>query len=60
MTLEPEDLASRVVGAVRAGDLYVFTHPATLDEINLRFEAIMQGYDWVDRALAREDSPEEA
>jgi NAD(P)-dependent dehydrogenase (short-subunit alcohol dehydrogenase family) len=35
------DLAARVLGAIRADELYVFTHPEMRDEVAERFSAIL-------------------
>lgn len=38
--LDPADVAARVLAAIRAGELYVFTHPDMRDEVDARFGAI--------------------
>lgn len=43
--LDPADVASRVVAAVRANDLYVFTHPEMRTEVENRFTAIKSAFD---------------
>lgn len=41
----PAAVAARVVEAVKAGDLYVFTHPEYRPLVQARFAAIMAGFD---------------
>jgi NAD(P)-dependent dehydrogenase (short-subunit alcohol dehydrogenase family) len=48
--LDPSDVASRVLAAIREDQLYVFTHPEMRAELEDRFAAIMAA---VDRAAAR-------
>jgi NAD(P)-dependent dehydrogenase (short-subunit alcohol dehydrogenase family) len=43
--LEPAEVAARVLAAIAAGELYVFTHPETRDELEQRFAAIMAAMD---------------
>ena len=38
--LDPAEVAAKVIAAIRAGDLYVFTHPEMRDEVDARFAAI--------------------
>lgn len=38
--LDPSDVAARVLAAIRANELYVFTHPGMRDEVDDRFAAI--------------------
>ena len=38
--LDPDNVAARVVAAIRANELYVFTHPEMRDEVDARFAAI--------------------
>ncbi len=38
--LDPADVAARVLAAIRANELYVFTHPDMRDEVDARFAAI--------------------
>ena len=38
--LDPDAVAAQVLAAIRANDLYVFTHPAMRDEVDARFAAI--------------------
>jgi NAD(P)-dependent dehydrogenase (short-subunit alcohol dehydrogenase family) len=48
--LDPLDVASRVLAAIREDELYVFTHPEMRAELEDRFAAIMAA---VDQAAAR-------
>jgi NAD(P)-dependent dehydrogenase (short-subunit alcohol dehydrogenase family) len=48
--LDPSDVASRVLAAIRENQLYVFTHPEMRAELEDRFAAIMAA---VDQAAAR-------
>jgi NAD(P)-dependent dehydrogenase (short-subunit alcohol dehydrogenase family) len=43
--LDPSDLAARAVAAIRAGELYVFTHPDMRGEVKERFAAIAAAMD---------------
>jgi hypothetical protein len=43
--LDPAEIAARVLAAIRAGELYVLTHPETRDELEPRFAAIMAAMD---------------
>lgn len=38
--LDPAAVAARVLAAIRAGELYIFTHPEMRDEVDERFTAI--------------------
>ncbi len=38
--LDPAEVAAKVIAAIRANDLYVFTHPQMRDEVDARFAAI--------------------
>lgn len=38
--LDPSDVAARVLAAIRANDLYVFTHPEMRTTVEDRFAAI--------------------
>ncbi len=49
--MEPEEIAERVIAAVRNNELYVVTHADTLAPLERRFEALLAGYDWLDRVL---------
>jgi NAD(P)-dependent dehydrogenase (short-subunit alcohol dehydrogenase family) len=48
--LDPSQVAARVLAAVRADELYVFTHPEMRDEVDQRFAAIEAA---MDKAAAR-------
>ena len=48
--LDPSDIASRVLAAIREDQLYVFTHPEMRAELEDRFAAIMAA---MDQAAAR-------
>jgi NAD(P)-dependent dehydrogenase (short-subunit alcohol dehydrogenase family) len=43
--LDPAEVAARVLAAISAGELYVFTHPEMRDELEQRFAAIMAAMD---------------
>ena len=43
--LDPSEIATRVVAAIRADELYVFTHPEMREELEERFAAIMAAMD---------------
>jgi NAD(P)-dependent dehydrogenase (short-subunit alcohol dehydrogenase family) len=43
--LEPAEVAARVLAAIAAGELYVFTHPEMRGELEQRFAAIMAAMD---------------
>jgi NAD(P)-dependent dehydrogenase (short-subunit alcohol dehydrogenase family) len=43
--LDPSVVAARVLAAIRADELYVFTHPEMRAELEERFSAIMAGMD---------------
>jgi NAD(P)-dependent dehydrogenase (short-subunit alcohol dehydrogenase family) len=45
--LDPSEVATRVVAAIRNEDLYVFTHPAMRGEVERRFAAILAAMDKV-------------
>lgn len=38
--LDPDDVAARVLSAIRSGEFYVFTHPEMRDEVDVRFGEI--------------------
>jgi len=42
---EPSEIAVRVLAAIRADELYVFTHPEMRGEVEERFAAIMAAMD---------------
>jgi NAD(P)-dependent dehydrogenase (short-subunit alcohol dehydrogenase family) len=48
--LDPSDVAARVVTAIRADELYVFTHPEMRAEVEERFAVILAA---MDKAAAR-------
>ena len=48
--LDPDDVAAQAVAAIRANELYVFTHPEMRDEVDARFAAITAA---LDKASAR-------
>lgn len=48
--LDPDDVAAQTVAAIRANELYVFTHPEMRDEVDERFAAITAA---LDKAAAR-------
>ena len=43
--MDPSEVAARTVSAIRAGELYVFTHPEARAEIDDRFAAITAALD---------------
>ena len=43
--IEPADVAARVLAAIRANELYVFTHPEMRTEVENRFTAITTAFD---------------
>ena len=43
--IDPDDVAARVLAAIRAGELYVFTHPEFRAEMVARFDAILAAMD---------------
>jgi NAD(P)-dependent dehydrogenase (short-subunit alcohol dehydrogenase family) len=45
--LDPADVAARVLAAIRTGELYVFTHPDSRNEVDARFAAIQAAMDRV-------------
>jgi short-subunit dehydrogenase len=48
--LDPEDVAAQTVAAIRANELYVFTHPEMRDEVDARSAVINAA---LDKAAAR-------
>jgi NAD(P)-dependent dehydrogenase (short-subunit alcohol dehydrogenase family) len=48
--LDPDDVAAQALAAIRANELYVFTHPEMRDEVDARFAAITAA---LDKASAR-------
>jgi NAD(P)-dependent dehydrogenase (short-subunit alcohol dehydrogenase family) len=47
--VDPADVAARVVAAIQAGELYVFTHPDMRNVVDARFAAIQAAMDSVSR-----------
>lgn len=45
--LDPSDVATRLLSAIRKGELYVFTHPNMREEVDERFAAIQTAMDRV-------------
>ncbi|EKS40460.1 SDR family NAD(P)-dependent oxidoreductase [Afipia clevelandensis] len=43
--IDPADVAARVLAAIRANELYVFTHPEMRTEVENRFTAITTAFD---------------
>ncbi len=43
--LDPSDVAARVLAAIRANELYIFTHPDMRTEVEGRFAAITAAFD---------------
>jgi NAD(P)-dependent dehydrogenase (short-subunit alcohol dehydrogenase family) len=43
--LDPEIVGARVIEAVRAGELYIFTHPPMRDFVEARFQSIRAAFD---------------
>ena len=43
--LDPDDVAAQTLAAIRANELYVFTHPEMRDEVDERFAAITAAFD---------------
>jgi hypothetical protein len=41
-TLDPDDVASQTLAAVRAGALYVITHDEALEPLRRRFERLQE------------------
>jgi NAD(P)-dependent dehydrogenase (short-subunit alcohol dehydrogenase family) len=48
--LDPDEVAAQALAAIRANELYVFTHPEMRDEVEERFAAIAAAFD---KAAAR-------
>jgi short-subunit dehydrogenase len=46
--LDPADVAARVLAAIRADELYVFTHPEMRAEAERRFAAILAAMDKIE------------
>jgi len=51
--LDPSVVAAQTLAAIRAGDLYVFTHPTMRGEVEERFAAILRALDKADRTSAQ-------
>ena len=45
--LEPEDLAQKVLNAIRGNHLYVVSHPETQSAVEARFQRILDAYDLI-------------
>lgn len=45
--LDPDEVAAQTLAAIRANELYVFTHPEMRDEVDERFAAINAAFDKV-------------
>jgi NAD(P)-dependent dehydrogenase (short-subunit alcohol dehydrogenase family) len=43
--LDPDEVAAQTLAAIRANELYVFTHPEMRDEVDERFAAITAAFD---------------
>ena len=52
-----EPVGRRVVEAVKANELYVFTHPGTRDAVAARFDRILAAFDSADASPALADVP---
>ena len=50
--IDPDVVGSRVLEAIKAGDLYIFTHPNMREFVQARFAGIMAGFDAADRSAA--------
>jgi hypothetical protein len=48
--LDPAEIATQTLAAIREDELYVFTHPEMHDEVKQRFAAIVAA---MDKATAR-------
>lgn len=48
--IDPDIVGARVLEAVKAGEFYIFTHPAVREMVQARFAAIMKGFDDADRS----------
>jgi hypothetical protein len=51
--IDPADVAARVLAAIRANELYVFTHPEMRAEVEGRFAAITAAFDKTARLIFR-------
>jgi NAD(P)-dependent dehydrogenase (short-subunit alcohol dehydrogenase family) len=52
--IDPGVVAARVLEAIRAGETYIFTHPNMRALVQMRFAAIMAGFDAADASEALE------
>ncbi len=50
--IDPDVVGQRVLEAVRAGEIYIFTHPNMREYVQGRFAGIMAGFDAADRSEA--------
>lgn len=50
--IDPDVVGARVIEAVRADDLYVFTHPMMRAYVEARFQNLLAGFDAADRSEA--------
>jgi len=48
--LDPDIVGARVIEAVKAGELYIFTHPAMREFVDARWRAIAAAFDAADRS----------
>ena len=58
--MDPKMLAARVLEAIRADELYIFTHPELKAAVAARFEAILQAFDRAAKSPAlKEHKPQD-
>ncbi len=50
--IDPDVVGARVLEAVEANDLYIFTHPMMRAYVEARFQGILAGFDAADRSQA--------
>jgi hypothetical protein len=50
--IDPARVGARVLEALQAGDLYIFTHPDMRPFVQMRFQKIMEGFDSAERSPA--------
>ncbi|BCW88909.1 3-phenylpropionate-dihydrodiol/cinnamic acid-dihydrodiol dehydrogenase [Alphaproteobacteria bacterium SO-S41] len=50
--IDPDVVGARVVECIKAGELYVFTHREMRAFVEMRFQAIMHGFDHADQSVA--------
>ena len=55
--IDPDVVGARVAEGIKAGELYLFTHPELRPFVELRFQAIMQGFDRADASAALNSVP---